>query len=53
MLTQNQNPDVLVIGLAGDWYRCDAANLQPPRELQSIFIQWETSSDIVAIRRMP
>jgi hypothetical protein len=39
--------------LAGDWHRCDAANLLPPRELWSIFIQWEMSSDIVAIRRMP
>lgn len=52
-LTQNQHPGVLVMELAGDWYRCDAANLLPPRGRWSIFIQWEMSSDIVAIRRMP
>jgi hypothetical protein len=45
VLSQNLNPDVLMMDSAKDWYRCDTADLLGPVEIRSIFVQREMRPD--------
>jgi len=50
VLTQNLNPDILMMQPAKDWNRCDASELLGAPKVRSIFIQRNMGPDFVVVR---
>jgi len=50
VLSQNLNPDVLMMQSAEDWYRCDGAELLRAPKIRRILVQREMRADLIVIR---
>jgi hypothetical protein len=49
VLSQNLNPDILMMQPAKDWNRCDASGLLRAPKVRSIFIQRKMGPNFVVI----